>query len=41
MIVLIGDAPAHPLPRGRVDKAMVDREAEVLGVSIHVIILPH
>jgi hypothetical protein len=41
MIVLIGDAPAHPLPRGRVDKAMVDREAAELGVSIQVIILPH
>jgi len=41
MIVLIGDAPAHPLPRGRIDKAMVDREAGALGVSIQVIILPH
>ncbi len=41
MIVLIGDAPAHPLPRGRVDKATVDREAAALEVSIQVIILPH
>jgi hypothetical protein len=41
MIVLIGDAPAHPLPRGKVDKAMVDREAAELEVTIQVIILPH
>ncbi len=41
MIVLIGDAPAHPLPRGKIDKATVDREAAAFEVSIQVIILPH
>ncbi|TFG84699.1 MAG: VWA domain-containing protein [Spirochaetales bacterium] len=40
-IVLIGDAPPHPLPRGRVDKSMVDQKALDLDVSISVIILPH
>lgn len=41
MIVLIGDAPAHPIPRGKIDKAMVEKEAARLGVSIDAIILPH
>lgn len=41
LIVLIGDAPAHPLPRGKIDKAMVDRKSAETGVSIDVIILPH
>ncbi|HAE23445.1 MAG TPA: hypothetical protein DCG47_14165 [Spirochaetaceae bacterium] len=40
-IVLIGDAPPHPLPRGRVDKAKVTAKAAELGVSVNVIILPH
>jgi hypothetical protein len=39
--VLIGDAPPHPLPRGRVDKAKVSAKAAQLGVSVNVIILPH
>jgi len=41
LVVLIGDAPAHPLPRGKVDRAMVDRKSAELGVAIDVIILPH
>jgi hypothetical protein len=41
LIVLVGDAPAHPLPRGKIDKAMVDGKSSELGVSIDVIILPH
>lgn len=41
LVVLIGDAPAHPLPRGKVDKAMVDRKASELGVGMNAIILPH
>jgi hypothetical protein len=40
-IVLIGDAPPHPLPRGRVDEAKVSAKAAQLGVSVNVIILPH
>lgn len=41
MIVLIGDAPPHPIPRGPVDKAKVDAEAAKRGVEMDVIILPH
>lgn len=39
-IVLIGDAPPHPLPRGEVDKDMVAAAAKELAVGISVIILP-
>ncbi len=41
MIVLIGDAPAHPLPRGKIDQSMIEKKASDLGISIDVIILPH
>lgn len=41
LVVLIGDAPAHPLPRGKIDRSMVERKSAELGVSIDVIILPH
>jgi hypothetical protein len=40
-IILIGDAPPHPRPRGRVTKAMVDASAAEKGVQMNVIILPH
>ena len=40
-IVLIGDAPAHPIARGKIDKAMVDKKSREYGVAIDVIILPH
>ncbi|WP_238565803.1 vWA domain-containing protein [Spirochaeta lutea] len=40
-IVLIGDAPPHPRPRGRVTKELVVSEAESRGVVVDVIILPH
>lgn len=40
-IILIGDAPPHPRPRGRVTEEMVTEQAAVLGVGVHVIILPH
>jgi len=41
MIVLIGDAPPHPLPRGTVDRALVEATAARLGVEMDAIILPH
>jgi len=41
LIVLIGDAPPHPLPRGKIDKDMVESKSSELGVSMSVIILPH
>jgi Mg-chelatase subunit ChlD len=40
-IILIGDAPPHPIPRGKVDKAMVDAAAKEIGVQLDVIILPN
>ena len=41
LVILIGDAPPHPVPRGKVDKAMVQEAAARLDVSLDVIILPH
>ena len=40
-IILIGDAPPHPLPRGKVTKEMVDDDALRKNVQMNVIILPH
>jgi hypothetical protein len=40
LIVLVGDAPPHPHPRGAVTKELVQLEAERRGVKIHTIILP-
>lgn len=39
-IILIGDAPPHPRPRGRITREMVYTFAESMGVEIHAIILP-
>jgi hypothetical protein len=40
MIVLVGDAPAHPRPRGRVTREMVYDDAGETDVELHTIILP-
>ena len=40
-IILIGDAPPHPKPRGKVTKEAVEASAQELGVQMNVIILPH
>lgn len=39
-IILIGDAPAHPRPRGKVTKEMVYSDAADWDVELHTIILP-
>ncbi len=39
-IILIGDAPPHPRPRGKITKEMVFRDAKKLGIKINTIILP-
>jgi hypothetical protein len=39
-IILVGDAPPHQRPRGKVTEAMVYDLAEASGVKIHTIILP-
>jgi hypothetical protein len=41
MVILIGDAPPHPLPRGKIDRAMVEAESAKLGVELNTIILPN
>ncbi|MFP4331427.1 MAG: vWA domain-containing protein [Spirochaetaceae bacterium] len=41
MVILIGDAPPHPRPRGAVTEEMVLTEAEAKSVRLHTIILPH
>lgn len=40
-LILIGDAPPHPKPRGKVTKEDVDKLAADKGVKIYPIILPH
>lgn len=40
-IILIGDAPPHPKPRGKITKEKVDASAREKGVHLNVIILPH
>lgn len=41
LVVLVGDAPPHPLPRGTVTQQMVTEAAAARDVRIHTIILPH
>jgi hypothetical protein len=41
LVVLVGDAPPHPLPRGSVTREMVLEAAERENVRIHTVILPH
>ncbi|MCL2293735.1 MAG: VWA domain-containing protein [Spirochaetes bacterium] len=40
-VILIGDAPGHPRPRGRITREMVYEEADANGVRIHTILLPY
>jgi hypothetical protein len=39
-LILIGDAPPHERPRGKITKEMVYEDAESLGIEITTIILP-
>ncbi len=41
LIVLIGDAPPHPLPRGKIDKSAAQAAAQARDIAVSVIILPH
>jgi len=41
IMILIGDAPPHPRPRGRITREMVDAEIVRQGIDLHAIILPH
>ena len=40
LIILIGDAPPHPRPRGKVTADMVFKDAKNLNILINTIILP-
>ena len=40
VIILIGDAPPHPRPRGKITKEMVDKEAAAKNVKLNAILLP-
>jgi hypothetical protein len=40
IMILIGDAPPHSRPRGRITKEMVDRELASRGIQMHAIVLP-
>jgi len=40
VMLLIGDAPPHPKPRGKITKEMVDKEVSDKNITIHAMILP-
>ena len=40
LVILVGDAPAHPRPRGSISKEMVYAEARDRGIRLNTIILP-
>jgi Mg-chelatase subunit ChlD len=40
IMILIGDAPPHPKPRGSISKEIADREAAQRKIELHAIILP-
>jgi hypothetical protein len=40
LIILIGDAPPHPRPRGEITRETVDAEVSARGIRINAIILP-
>ena len=40
IMILIGDAPPHPRPRGKITKQMADNEAASRNIQVHSIILP-
>ncbi|MCF7929673.1 MAG: VWA domain-containing protein [Spirochaetales bacterium] len=41
LIILIGDAPPHAIPRGKVDAEIIREDAKERELEIHTIILPH
>jgi septum formation topological specificity factor MinE len=40
LIILVGDAPPHPRPRGKITAELVFSQAKEKGIEIHTIILP-
>ena len=40
IMLLIGDAPAHPVPRGKITKAMVDDAVKERDIKLYAILMP-
>lgn len=40
VMILIGDAPPHPRPRGKITKELVNEAVAEKGIKVHAIILP-
>jgi hypothetical protein len=40
IMILIGDAPPHPRPRGKITREIVDKAVAERGIKVHAIILP-
>lgn len=40
LMILVGDAPPHPRPRGKITKQMVEQEVTRRDINVHAIILP-
>jgi len=40
VMILIGDAPPHPRPRGKITKQMTDKETAARDIKVYAIILP-
>ena len=40
IMILIGDAPPHPRPRGKITKQIMEKEVSQRGIRLHAIILP-
>jgi Mg-chelatase subunit ChlD len=39
LLILIGDAPPHPKPRGKITREMVHEKAEEKGIKVNAILL--
>jgi Mg-chelatase subunit ChlD len=40
IMILIGDAPPHPKPRGKITKEMAEKSAIEKNIKLHTMILP-
>ena len=40
LMILIGDAPPHPKPRGKITKEMTDSAIDERKITVHAMILP-
>jgi len=41
LVILIGDAPPHPKPRGKITKEIASNAASERNIKVHAMILPH